>query len=227
MSTKRVHGRSARSAPSAPSKNGHSTRGVSRSGSARNLLRSKALVRPQTRTAPAQRRLVVDEKHLASVRNFEAGLRYLQRENYQRARDVFEKLIATARSDVAHRSRMLLKVCVDRLRAKSPSPRTAGDYHVLGVAELNARDLDNAVEHLSKAEKLQPRSEEIRYALAAAHSLKGNADAAMEHLKEAIALRPENRFQARRDPDFHPLVGDSRFRQLFAEFTDVNSRQAS
>lgn len=176
---------------------------------------------------PAPVRVVVDEKHLASVRNFESGLRYLQRQNYERARDVFEKLITTARSDVAHRSRMLLKVCVDRLRTKSPSPRTAGDFHVLGVAELNARDLDNAVEHLSKAERLQPKNEEIRYALAAAHSLKGNIEAAIEHLRASIALRPENRLQARRDPDFHPLFGDFRFRVLIAEPSEANSPRAS
>jgi tetratricopeptide (TPR) repeat protein len=171
--------------------------------------------------------LVVDEKYQAALRNFEVGLRYLQRQNYQRAREVFEKLIGTARADVAERSRTLLKVCVDRIGVKSPSPRTAGDYHVLGVAELNARDLDRAVEHLSKAEKLQPKSEEIRYALAAAHALKGNTDAALEQLKAAITLRPQNRFQARRDADFHSLARDPRFVSLISAHVEPSGRRAS
>lgn len=225
MSTKTLEKRSTRSSRNVSRKRAHASGGVSRNGHASNLKHPKGLAALQRRPAPPPPRVVVvDEKHQASVRNFEAGLRFLQRQNYHKAREVFEKLIATARSDVADRSRMLLRVCVDRLRVTEPSPRTAGDYHVLGVAELNARELDNAVEHLSQAEKLQPKNEQIRYALAAAHCLKGNTDSALEHLKRAIALRAQNRFQARQDPNFHALMGDERFRALTAE---TNARRAS
>jgi tetratricopeptide (TPR) repeat protein len=82
------------------------------------------------------------------------------------------------------------------------------------VAELNARNLDLALEHLNKADKLAPNREDIRYALAAAHALQGNTDAALEHLKAAVALRPGNRFQARYDGDFRSLAADPRFRSL-------------
>jgi tetratricopeptide (TPR) repeat protein len=228
MTTKRLQKHSARSNRNTSRKRAHWSGSVSRNGSGHKPRHGSRLAKSRGRTAPSPARLVVfDEKHQASVRNFEIGLRYLQRQNYHRAREVFEKLTTTARPDVADRSRVLLKVCVDRLGAKPPSPRTAADYHVLGVAELNARDLDRAVEHLSKAENLQPKSEEIRYALAAAHSLKGNADAAMEHLKAAIALRPQNRFQARRDPDFRSLAGDPRFLSLVAAPSEANARRAS
>ena len=157
---------------------------------------------------------MVDEKHEAAVRNFEHAMRYLERQNYRRAREIFEKLVGTAPVDVAHRSHVLLRVCVERTVAKPQAPRTAGDFHVLGVAELNARDLERAVEHLSKAQKLQPKREEIRYALAAAYALKGETEAALEQLKVSIDLRPQNRFQARHDRDFQSLAGDPRFSNL-------------
>lgn len=228
MTTKRLQKHSARSSRNTPVKQTPWSGRVSRNGSEHKHRSGNHLARSKARTGLSQVRLApVDEKHQASVRNFEIGLRYLQRQNYHRAREVFEKLIGTARADVADRSRVLLKVCVDRLGAESPPPRTAGDYHVLGVAELNARKLDSALEHLSKAGKLEPKSEEIRYALAAAHSLKGNADAAMEHLKAAIALRPQNRFQARRDPDFRSLAGDPRFLSLVFTHAGSNARRAS
>jgi|SRR6516164_1479386 len=229
MTTKRLQKHVARSSRTRTGKRAPWSERASRNGAEHKPRSGNGLAKLQGRTKPpAGRPVVFDEKHQASLRNFEVGLRFLQRQNYGRAREVFEKLIETARPDVADRSRVLLKVCTDRLGAKSPSPRTAGDYHVLGVAELNARDLDRAVEHLSKAEKLQPKSEEIRYALAAAHSLKGNADAAMEHLKAAIALRPQNRFQARRDADFRSLAGDPRFLNLVAARADSSSaRRAS
>jgi tetratricopeptide (TPR) repeat protein len=90
------------------------------------------------------------------------------------------------------------------------------------VAELNSRNLGMAVEHLGKACKLSPKSEDIRYALAAAYALEGNLDAALEHLRAAIELRPENRFQARQDKDFRSLMADPRFRSLvLAEVTQT------
>jgi predicted Zn-dependent protease len=159
----------------------------------------------------------VDEKHVAAVHNFELGLQQEQRQNYRKAREIFEKLAATAPADVADRSRVHLKACTERLGSAGPMPKTSADYHVLGVAELNVGNLDRAVEHLNKAQKLSPEREEIRYALAAAYSLKGDRDTALEHLKASILLRPQNRFQARHDPDFQAIAADDRFHALLGQ----------
>jgi tetratricopeptide (TPR) repeat protein len=161
-----------------------------------------------------KQQMPVDEKHIAAVHLFELGLQQEQRQNYRKAREIFQKLVATAPADVADRSRVHLRACIERLGSAGPSPKTAGDYHVLGVAELNVRNLDRAVEHLNKARKLEPQREEIRYALAAAYSLKGDTEAALEHLRASILLRPQNRFQARHDPDFQPISADNRFQAL-------------
>jgi tetratricopeptide (TPR) repeat protein len=156
----------------------------------------------------------VDEKHVAAVRSFEAGLQLERRQNYRKALEIFKKLVAEGPADVADRARVHLRACAERAGTKAVAPRTVGDYHVMGVAELNRRDLDRAVEYLSKARKLQPKREEIRYALAAAHALRGDHEEALEHLAAAIALRPQNRFQARHDADFQPLAGNPRFVSL-------------
>ncbi|HXJ95864.1 MAG TPA: tetratricopeptide repeat protein [Terriglobia bacterium] len=160
---------------------------------------------------------VIDERHAAAVRNFEAALHLEQRQNFKKAREIFEKLVATAPADIADRARVHVKACVERAGQVAKPPKTAGEYHVLGVAELNLRELDSAVEHLGKAQKLEPKREEIRYALAAAYALQGNADAALEQLKAAIALRPQNRYQARHDADFQPLAQDPRFLSLMSQ----------
>jgi tetratricopeptide (TPR) repeat protein len=165
----------------------------------------------------------VDERHVAAVRLFEQGLQQEQRQNYRKAREIFGKLVATAPAAVADRSRVHLKACAERLGSSGPAPKTAGDFHVLGVAELNVRNLESAVEHLKKAHKLEPEREEIRYALAAAYSLKGDADSAVEHLKASILLRPQNRFQARHDPDFEPISADIRFQALLGHNGEIAS----
>ena len=186
--------------------------------SASKLKPSAKLKKGQTSVARAVVRApVVDEKHAAAVRSFEAGLHLEQRQNFKKAREIFEKLVATAPADIADRARVHVKACVERAGQIAKPPKTAGEHHVLGVAELNLRHLDSAVEHLSKAQKLEPQREEIRYALAAAYALKGNAEAALEQLKTAIALRPQNRFQARHDADFQPLAADPRFLSLVSQ----------
>ena len=106
----------------------------------------------------------------------------------------------------------------------SAAPRNATDNYNLGVAALNARKLDQAIEYLRRADRSAPDREEIRYALAAAFALQGSPEAALELLKAAIELRPGNRFQARMDEDFQSLADDPRFRKLTqSEPTAANS----
>ena len=150
----------------------------------------------------------------AAVKNFELGARALQKQNYERAKEVFEKLASTEVAGVAERARVLLRLCEQKLSRPAPLPRSAEDLYALGVQALNSRRLDDAVQFLNKAQRSAPNSEHIRYTLAAAYALRGDAEDALLHLKEAINLRPQNRIQARRDEDFQPLATDTRFREL-------------
>jgi tetratricopeptide (TPR) repeat protein len=155
-----------------------------------------------------------DAEHAAAVKNFELAARSFRRKNFSKARELFEKLTATAPPDVADRARVHLHLCQQRLGRTGPAPKTANDFHILGISALNAGQAESAVTYLSKAHHLEPKREDIRYALAAAHALQGDAEVALEHLKAAIALRPQNRFQARHDEDFRSLSADPRFQTL-------------
>lgn len=156
----------------------------------------------------------LDAKYRAAVRNFETATRSFYHQNYARAKELFAKVMATGSREIAERARVHVRLCEQKLSKPAPPPKTPADYYNLGVAALNARNLDLAIQLLSKANKAAPQRDEIRYALAAAHAVEGNADAAFEHLKAAIAMRPENRFLARHDEDLEPLRADPRFREL-------------
>jgi tetratricopeptide (TPR) repeat protein len=148
------------------------------------------------------------------VRNFELGARAFQKQNYQKAKEIFEKLASGGVAGVAERSLIYLRLCEQKLSRPSPPPRKAEDLYTFGVGALNSRRLDDAVEYLNKAQKSAPKLEHISYALAAAYSLRGDAQSALQHLRKAITLRPQNRIQARRDEDFQPLATDARFKEL-------------
>lgn len=213
---------------SAANRSGQRLRQQSRA--ARQLNRRRTVIRTKQKGIAPRNSLEKrnsDAQLLAAVKNFETAVRYFQKQNYNKAKEILEKLVSIAPPEVADRARVHLRLCLQRLDQATAAPKTAGEYHVLGVAELNARNLDLAVEHLSKAYKLQPKQEEIRYALAAAHALQGNADAALEHLKAAIELRPQDRFQARHDEDFQSLTGDPRFKSLVLGEDSRTSRVTS
>ena len=156
----------------------------------------------------------VDPQYLAAIKTFELAVRYFRKQNFGKARQVFAKLVASSYPEVADRAKLHLRLCERRKRLSTPALKSAQDLYALGVAELNARELDSALERLNKADRLEPNREHVHYALAAAHALQGNADAALQHLKVAVTLRPQNGFQARGDDDFRSLASDPRFQRL-------------
>jgi tetratricopeptide (TPR) repeat protein len=168
----------------------------------------------QTGSHPTAERRRSEALFQAAVRNFEFGARAFQRQNYQKAKEIFEKLASSGVAGVAERSLIYLRLCEQKLSHPSPPPKKAEDLYTLGVGALNSRRLDDAIGYLNKAQKSSPKLEHICYALAAAYSLRGDAQSALQHLKEAITLRPQNRIQARRDEDFQALATDARFKEL-------------
>ena len=89
----------------------------------------------------------------AAVKQFEAAVRYFQKESYEKAKELLKRLADTAPPEVAERARVHLRLC-ERRRAPAPTPKTAADNYLFGVAELNAGRLDSAADFLEKAHKL-------------------------------------------------------------------------
>ena len=150
----------------------------------------------------------------SAVKNYELGARAVHRQNFEKAKEIFQKLASSGVAGVAERARVHLRLCEHKLSRPVPAPKKPEDLYTMGVGALNSRRLNDAIEYLNKAQKSAPKLEHVRYALAAAYSLRGDAEPALQKLKEAIALRPQNRIQAKRDEDFQALAADARFREL-------------
>ncbi len=150
----------------------------------------------------------------AALRDFEAGIHQLHKQNFQRAAAIFEKLATHPAREIADRARVHLQQCKPRVGRELPAARTAEDYYLHGIAALNNRQFGLAVDYLVKANKLQPNGEHVHYALGAAYASQGDTERALQHLATAIQLRPANRILARSDEDFHAISAEPRFRQL-------------
>ncbi len=171
--------------------------------------KSKAVIK----NAPKPVRKPVDPDRAAALKDFGTAVKFFQRRDFEKAAALFEKVAAGTVREVADRARVHLKYC-ERTRHLEERPRTAEGCYTRGVAALNRRNFDEALEYLKKSNKMTPNQEYVHYALAAAYGLQGDPDSAFGHLEAAIRLRPQNRVQARHDEDFQALEADPRFTRL-------------
>jgi tetratricopeptide (TPR) repeat protein len=141
----------------------------------------------------------------------------MHNEDFEKAKKCFDDLVAehADEPEIQERAKVLIHACEKKIHERARTVlRSADDHYNVGVADLNRRSLESAIQHLQQALKLAPKADHILYALAAATALQGNRDQALQHLKQAIHHRAENRFQALRDSDFQTLQDDPDFRQL-------------
>jgi tetratricopeptide (TPR) repeat protein len=169
----------------------------------------------QSRAAAVQK--IRSKEYSSAIHAYESGLKLMHHEEYGKAIKAFQELVSihSEEPEILERARVLIQACEKKLHANSKTVlRSADDHYNMGVAELNRRQLDAAVQHLQQALKLSPKADHILYAMAAANALKGNRDEALSYLRQSIHHRPENRFMALRDTDFEMLVEDADFRQI-------------
>jgi tetratricopeptide (TPR) repeat protein len=195
---------------------------------ARSTSQNDVVQRVKTRKAsPAVVQNVQDLEREVALKNFGIAIRYFQKRDYQRASELFEKVATGPVCEMADRARVHLSFCERQRRQEKQHPKTAEGCYASGVAALNSRDFDQALEYLTKSDKLVPGQEYVHYALAAAYGLQGDPDNALSHLEEAIRLRPQNRVQARHDEDFQTLSADPRFSRLLGADARQSLRQGA
>jgi tetratricopeptide (TPR) repeat protein len=160
----------------------------------------------------------VRSKQFASaVQAYEAAIKLLHAEHFEKAIRCFETLIADHpdEPEIQERAKVLIHACEKKVHDKGRTVlRSADDHYNVGIADLNRRELDSAIQHLQQALKLTPKADHVLYALAAVSALQGDRDHALGYLKQSIHHRPENRFMAVRDTDFETLQEDADFKQL-------------
>jgi len=158
---------------------------------------------------------VGDSRSDATLAAYESGLRALQEHKFEKAKPMFEKVLASSSKDLADRAAIHLSICNQHLeRSSSTQFKTIEEHYDYAVSLMNVGDYVTAREHIEKLIKQAPKTDFVIYGLAALDCLTGHVEDSLKHLDEALRLNASLRYQARNDSDFHNLAEDPRFTEL-------------
>jgi len=165
--------------------------------------------------SPKKAAVPEDPRVTQALQNYEAGLRALQEHKFDKAKPLFQKVLAGPTKELTDRATIHLSICNQHLeRSTSTQFKSVEEHYDYAVSLMNVGDYVTAREHIDKLLKQSPKTDFVIYGLAALDCLTGHVEDSLKHLDEALRLNPSLRYQARNDSDFHNLAEDPRFTEL-------------
>jgi tetratricopeptide (TPR) repeat protein len=156
-----------------------------------------------------------DPRYAQALQSYEAGLRSMQEHKFDKAKPLFQKVIAGPTKELVDRAQVHLNICNQHLeRAAATQFKTPEEHYDYAVSLMNVGDYVGAREHLEKLLRQNSKADYVIYGLAALDCLTGHVEDSLRRLDEALRLNAQLRFQARNDSDFQNLAEDPRFTEL-------------
>jgi len=167
------------------------------------------------KATPKKASIAEDPRVTQALQNYEAGLRALQEHKFEKAKPLFQKVLAGPSKELTDRASIHLSICNQHLeRSTATQFKSVEEHYDYAVSLMNVGDYVTAREHIEKLLKQAPKTDFVVYGLAALDCLTGHVEDSLKHLDEALRLNASLRYQARNDSDFHNLAEDPRFTEL-------------
>jgi tetratricopeptide (TPR) repeat protein len=167
------------------------------------------------KATPKKASIPEDPRIAQALQNYETGLRALQEHKYEKAKPLFQKVLAGPSRELTDRASVHLSICNQHLeRSAATQFKSIEEHYDYAVSLMNVGDYVTAREHIEKLLKQAPKTDFVIYGLAALDCLTGHVEDSLKHLDEALRLNASLRYQARNDSDFHNLAEDPRFTEL-------------
>jgi tetratricopeptide (TPR) repeat protein len=167
------------------------------------------------KATPKKAAVPEDPRITQALQNYETGLRALQEHKFEKAKPLFQKVLAGPSKELTDRAAVHLSICNQHLeRTTTNQFKSVEEHYDYAVSLMNVGDYVTAREHIEKLLKQAPKTDFVVYGLAALDCLTGHVEDSLKHLDEALRLNASLRYQARNDSDFHNLAEDPRFTEL-------------
>src|ERR1700674_3658733 len=103
-----------------------------------------------------------------ALQNYEAGLRALQEHKFEKAKPLFEKVLAGPSKELTDRASVHLSICNQHLeRSTSQQFKSVEEHYDYAVSLMNVGDYVTAREHIEKLLKHAPKTDFVVYGLSA------------------------------------------------------------
>jgi tetratricopeptide (TPR) repeat protein len=155
-----------------------------------------------------------DPRYTQAVQSYQDGLRFLQERKFDRARALFQKVVAAGIRQLSDRANVHLLTCNQHLDRTATSFKTPEEHYDYAVSLINIGDYITAREHMETILKQLPNADYALYGMAVLDCLTGQYEDSLRRLEQSIRLNRRNRYQARNDSDFKNLADDPRFTEL-------------
>lgn len=165
-----------------------------------------------------------DPRYAQAVANYQVALKAMQEHKFEKAKALFQKVMASGPRELADRTAVHLNTCNQHMGRSATTFKTPEEHYDYSVSLINIGDYVGAREHLEKILKQNSKADYAVYGLSALNCLTGHYEDSLRGLAEAIRLNPGNRFQARNDSDFQNLADDPRFTELIYPEVDEAPR---
>ncbi len=166
------------------------------------------------RTLAGQAAPIDDDARKALLTQYEAAIKLVYASKFDKAHEIFIKLLPDAPPDIAPSIRMYIATCdaeIAKGAASFANPEERYDY---AVSLLNHGHYEDAREHFEAILKGNRSADYAFYGMALLAAMTCDSPRCIEHLTEAIRLNPQNRTQARLDSDFEAVADDPSFTEL-------------
>ncbi len=192
------------------------TKAATQPASTANASRAKADSAPKKpvrvlagRTAP-----VDDAARKALLASYETAIKLAYSGKFDKAHEVFTKLLPDAPPDIAPSLRMYIATCNAEIAKRAASFDNPEERYDYAVSLLNQGHYEDAREHFEAILAANKNADYALYGLALLAAMTCDSPRCIEHLTEAIRLNPQNRTQARLDSDFESVADDPSFTEL-------------
>jgi tetratricopeptide (TPR) repeat protein len=163
-----------------------------------------------------------EEKELQAIsEEYEKALQSFHKKNYNKAGEAFKKIIETYKDsefysvlEIQTRAKVYMSIAQSQMHPVTLKLESAQDHVWEGVYQLNAGNLDKALEHFVHAEKNNYRDAYLYYLMAAAYLRKEDTANALRYIEKCLKKDEHYKVIVYNEPDFESLQQNQDFLNL-------------
>jgi tetratricopeptide (TPR) repeat protein len=163
-----------------------------------------------------------EEKELQTIsEEYGKALQLFHKKSYQKAGEAFRRIIEANKEsefysvlEIQTRAKVYLSIAEAQIHPVTVKLEGAQDHVWAGVYQLNAGQVDKALEHFLHAEKNNYRDAYLYYLMAAAYLRKEDTAGSLRYIEKCLKKDEGYKVIIYNEPDFEPLHQNTDFLKM-------------